>query len=210
MSKMILRGHRGAEFKLNVTQFRATMTSQIDTVQTRTMAHHFPVRAGQPDIQFTAQFRSIDDKHAFQNFVRDHQRNSQVADQTPNHFDNSGMVTLFWPERGITNWTGYITSLPVREARFDYAPRVTFGVMLVGSMLSERTYTTSLGNAFDLSVIANQLGPYVPRPEDFLRPPTVPTAQQQPTDSTTTDTTQQQQVTGPTANLYNWAGGVLS
>lgn len=207
MSKMIMRGHRGAEFKLNVTQFRATMTSQIDTVQTRTMAHHFPIRAGQPDIQFTVQFRSIDDHHAFYNFARDHQRNSQIADHTPNHFDNSGMVNLFWPERGIKNWTGYITSLPVREARFDYAPRLTFGVMLVSSMLSERTYTTSLGNAFDLSVIANQLGPYIQRAEDMLRPPTTPIDQQQETDSGTDEA---QQGGNPVSSFFNWVGGVLS
>lgn len=214
MSQMILRGHKGAEFKLNVTQFRSTMNADITTVQTRKMAHHFPVRAGQPDVQFTVQFRSIDDHHAFRDFVRDHQRNSQTADHSPTARDNSGMVSLFWPERGIKDWKGYITSLPVREARFDYAPRLTFGVMLTTSMLTERTYNSSLGNSFFLSIIANQV-PILNLIEDsFIQLPTTPISQQQPTDPNNSQQYQDQQEQvqnsspGPTSAFYDYNGGV--
>jgi hypothetical protein len=206
MSKLILRGHRGAEFRLNVTQFRSTMSASINTAQTRTMAQHFPIRAGQPDIQFTVQFRSIDDHHDFRNFVRDHQRNSQIADHTPTQLDNSGMVTLFWPERSIINWTGYITSMPVREVRFDYAPRVTFGVMLVKSMLSERTYNASSGSDF-FTVAGQQIGPYLGALiEDLIRLPTPPASQQDQTDSAQQ---QEEQNRGILGSLFDWVGGIF-
>lgn len=156
MSHLILKGHDGALFKLNVTQFRSPMSASITSAQTRKMLHHFPIRAGQPDIQFTAQFRSIDDKHKFQDFVREHQTNTHNV----NYNTREGMVTLLWPERNIDNWTGYITSMPVREARFDYAPKVTFGVSLVDSMLSKRTVDYSRGNSFDF-VKGPQIPAYV-------------------------------------------------
>jgi hypothetical protein len=204
---MTLRGHKGAEFKLNVTQFRSTMSASISTVQVRSMSHHFPIRAGQPDIQFTVQFRSIDDHHAFRDFVRDHQRNTQKADHSPAHLDNSGMITLTWPERGINGWTGYITSLPVREARFDYAPRLTFGVMLVKSMLSDRTYEFSRGGDF-FTIASNQMAPYLGAlAEDMIRPPTPPASLQPPTDGSNE---QDNQETGIFDSLFNWVGGIFS
>lgn len=208
MSQMILRGHQGAEFKLNVTQFRSTMSAAITTVQTRTMSHHFPVRAGQPDIQFTVQFRSIADHHAFRDFVRSHQRNAQNADHGPTHADKSGMVTLFWPQRGIENWTGYITSLPGREVRFEYAPRLTFGVTLVDSMLSERTYHGSSGNDF-WSVAGLQIGPYIGLLWDSLdlQPPTPPASQQSQQQQ---QQQQAEQTTSVLGSVFNFIGGIFS
>lgn len=148
MSQLILRGHRNAVFKLNITQFRSPMSATINSVQTRRMAHHFPIRAGQPDIQFTAHFANLDDKHQFQNFVRDHQRNTFDADYLSDSALSRGAVTLNWPERDIINWTGYITSLPVVEPRFEYAPKVTFGVTLLDSLMSTTTTQFSLGRSF--------------------------------------------------------------
>lgn len=220
MSKMTLRGHRGVEFKLNVTQFRSTMSAAITSAQTRTMAQHFPVRAGQPDIQFTVQFRSIDDKHKFQNFVRDHQRYSLTADHSKAGRDQAGMVTLTWPQRGIDGWQGYITSLSVREARFEYAPRITFGVLLIGSMLSIRTYVNSRGGNNYSDIIANQL-PDFGTPDDLIPAPVRPHSQQQPTDrqpdnaqqqdQAQQNQTQQDQVQNsapPETSFFDWAGGI--
>lgn len=178
MSKMILRGHGGIRFELNVTQFRSPMSASINSVQTRTMAHHFPIRAGQPDIQFTVHFSSLDGKHKFVNFVRDHQRNTQRAQYTSGPLER-GAVTLMWPERNILNWTGYIVSMPVSEPRFEYAPKVTFGVALLDSLMSTTTIQGSLGNSF-WSVAGPQIPAYVPDgPEsDFLLP--TPPASQEP------------------------------
>jgi len=179
VSKLILRGHNGAEFKLSVTQFRSPMSATINTVQTRRMSHHFPIRAGQPDIEFTVHFPSQDDKHDFQNFVRDHQLNA-LDDKYTNSSTSSGAVTLLWPERDIKSWTGYIVDVPVQEVRFDYAPKLTFGVMLISSLMSERTFASSLGSGFD-NIFGNVIAPYVPDGEDianWFQLPTVPVAQQ--------------------------------
>lgn len=179
MSKLILRGHNGAEFKLNVTQFRSPMSATINTVQTRRMSHHFPIRAGQPDIQFTVQFPSQDEKHRFQNFVRDHQLNA-LDDKYTSSAVSSGSVTLLWPERNIDSWTGYIVNVPVQEVRFDYAPKLTFGVMLVNSLMSEQTFGSSIGGTVD-SIFGVEISAYVPDAEDlanWFQLPTVPVAQQ--------------------------------
>lgn len=180
MSKLIIKGHDGARFELVINQFRSQMSASINSVQTRTMMHHFPIRAGQPDIQFTAQFPSIDAKHKFQDFVRDHQRNA-LNDKYQSSDSGNGAITLLWPERDILNWTGYIVSMPVREVRFEYAPRVTFGVSLVDSMLSERTFGSSIGNSF-WTIAGNTLSEYIPDPADydnFFQLPTPPASIQQ-------------------------------
>ena len=138
MSQLKLTGQDGISFKLNVTQFRSPMSAQITSAQTRTMLQHFPIRCGQPDIQFTCVFSTLDEKHGFQNFVREHQVKALTMEK------NSPMdVTLFWPERNIENWTGYITQYKVDERRFEYRPDVTFGVDLVDSMMSEKTTLSS-------------------------------------------------------------------
>lgn len=175
MSKLIIKGHDANRFELNITQFRSPMSAAINSVQTRTMTHHFPIRAGQPDIQFTAQFKSISDKHDFQNFVRDHQKNA-LKDKYGSSASSTGAVTLLWPERDINNWTGYIVTMPIREARFEYAPRVTFGVALMDSLMSARTFNLSLGNSF-WSVVGDVIGAYKPLPGDtdgIIQPPTAP------------------------------------
>lgn len=126
------------EHRMNVTQFRSPMNASINSVQTKTMLKHFPIRAGQPDINFTVQYNSMDDKHNFEGFVRQHQVSAQ----------NRGLdaaVTLWWPERNIENWTGFIVQYTVNEKRFEVAPRATFGVSLVKSMMSDRTTLASRG-----------------------------------------------------------------
>lgn len=181
MSQLIIKGHTGKQYKLNVTQFRSPMTAAINSVQTRKMIQHFPIRSGQPDINFTCKFRSNEDKHLFQAFVRDHQINAQT-DNT----DMKGMVTLWWPERNIENWTGYITEFRVVETRFVYAPSVTFGVALVDSLMSERTRMASFGSPL-ANLLGQQIPPYQgPGPlldDSLLRPPTPPSASNSETSS---------------------------
>lgn len=179
MSRLIVRGHNGAEFKLSVTQFSSPMSATINTVQTRRMSHHFPIRAGQPDIQFTAHFPSQDEKHRFQNFVRDHQLNA-LDDKYTASSTSGGAVTLLWPERSINSWTGYIVNVPVQEVRFDYAPKLTFGVMLVNSLMSRQTFDFSLGGSSD-TIFGVEISAYIPDAEDianWFQLPTVPVAQQ--------------------------------
>ena len=160
MSKLILTGYNGLEFELNVTQFRSPMSAQISSAQTRTMLQHFPIRCGQPDIQFTVQFPNLELKHRFQNFVRDHQIRARDITE-----DWGGHVTLFWPQRNIENWTGYITGFKVIERRFEYAPVVTFGVDLIDSLMSMRTTVSSSSARFEAIY-----GPQIPDYDAILEP----------------------------------------
>lgn len=188
MSQLVLRGHDGSRFDLNITQFRSPMSASINSVQTRTRQHHFPIRAGQPDIQFTAHFTSVDEKHRFQDFVREHQLHARMASYGPTStVYRRGAVTLMWPRRNIENWTGYITSLPVREPRFEYAPRVTFGVTLMDSLMSATTTQASLGNSW-WSIRGPQIVPWQDAwlADSDFRAPDPPSDQQTEPQTTTT------------------------
>lgn len=177
MSQLIVKGHDGARFKLNVTQFRSPMSAAINSVQTRTMAHHFPIRAGQPDIQFTVQFRSISDHHEFRDFARKHQRNA-LTDNYRSSATSNGQIVLSWPERDINNWTGYIVTMPGRDVRFEYAPRMTFGIALVESLMSQRSFNFSLGSSA-MSIVGQVISAYQPDGEDvdaMIPPPVDPSS----------------------------------
>ncbi|WNT44730.1 hypothetical protein SEA_YASSIFIED_132 [Mycobacterium phage Yassified] len=172
MSKLLVRGHGKFEFELNVSQFRSPLTASIAPAQTRSMMQYFPIRAGQPDINFTVQFRSNDEKHEFSNFVRDHQLFAQ-------EHGYDGRVTLWWPERDIVNWTGFITDFQVVEKWDVFAPTVTFGVALIDSLLSEFSKLSSFG-AHWKSIWGPQIPAYQGSdsmaPENQLRPPTPPSS----------------------------------
>ena len=183
MSKLVVKGHRGKQFKLNVTQFRSPMNAQITSAQTKTMLQHFPIRAGQPDINFTVKFRSQSDKHDFQTFVRDHQLNAQNEDGSLRT-----AVTLWWPERNIENWTGHIVEYRVVERGFrDPAPSVTFGVALIDSLMSEHTRLASFGSSWT-AIWGPQIPAYQgPLDDDsILRPPSPPTSSNPETSSPST------------------------
>lgn len=151
MSQLRLYDKDSKEFKLNVTQFQSTMSSQINTVQVRKMLHHFPIRCGQPDISFTVHYPSMDDKHEFEAFVRKHQLSARD--------DNNAEVRLWWPERNISNWTGYIVTYRVAERRFQSAPQATFGVSLVNSLMSTKTTLATRG--IDVAkILGIQIGAY--------------------------------------------------
>lgn len=179
MSRLILRGHEGREFKLVITQFSSPMSATINSAQTRKMMNHFPIRAGQPDIQFTAHFTSPAERSEFYAFVRDHQLNA-LEDRYTDEGSSKSMITLLWPERDIKSWTGYIVDVPVEEVRFDYAPKLTFGVMLVNSLMSTQTWGASIGATFD-TVFNIQIPDYVPDAEDisnWFQLPVLPDSQQ--------------------------------
>lgn len=164
MSQMKVTDKRtGKSYDLNVTQFRSPMTAAITSVQTKAMLQHFPIRCGQPDINFTVKFTSQDDKHVFQGFVRQHQLMAAMEDNT--------WVTLWWPERNINNWTGYIVQYGVSERRFEVAPIVTFGVSLVDSLMSEKTTIASKGIDLD-RILGPQIAPYIGYRDTILVPPT--------------------------------------
>lgn len=167
----IYGGSDSQEFKLNVTQFRSPMNASINSVQTKTMLQHFPIRCGQPDINFTVRYASLSDKHSFESFVRKHQQETQQLTKA-----DQKLVNLWWPERNIENWTGYITSYTVVEKRFEVAPAATFGVSLVDSMMSEKT--TIATRAVDIwKILGIQIPAYQGYEDVLIVPPTKPSQQ---------------------------------
>ena len=100
------------EFTLNVLQFRSPMSAAINSVQTRTMLQHFPIRCGQPDIEFTVQFARRQEKTVFQAFVREHQVKALQATMVSSRGSSCG-------GRSATSPTGAATSVPSRSPSGD-------------------------------------------------------------------------------------------
>ncbi len=128
---------------MNVLSFSANLFGSVSSLQTRTMQQHFPVRANQPNVQFSVVFRSHDEFERFSDFVREHQKeclNSNINSQNG--------VVLWWPEREMDNWTGVIPSFEAGARKFDWAPRAKFNVLLIDSMVSRKTSTASTGDPF--------------------------------------------------------------
>lgn len=150
MSRLKLKG-MGRSYTLNVVEFSANIAATISSFQVQAHQHHFPIRVDQPDLTLTVIFPTESEKVDFQNFVRSHQMNALTLNTSP------PWVTLWWPERNIDNWTGYITNYNAGSQRFDVAPGVSFGVALVDSMVSKRTTISSSGATF-----SSVFGPQVP------------------------------------------------
>lgn len=149
MSKLTIATNE-ASWSLNVMSFSAPVHAEMSTAQVKTMAMHFPIRVSQPDMQFSVMFASEVDYENFQRFVRRHQLQAQ---------NSARLLTLNWPQRNITNWTGVIRKFKAGGARRNYAPRATFVVDLVDSMVSQRTELAQLGNTNWQAIYGVGMGP---------------------------------------------------
>ena len=98
------------------------------------MLQHFPIRCGQPDIQFTCTFRS----HGPEAQVPE--LRARASDPRAGHQPRTTRRTSTCSGPNATSRTGPATSpaFKVVERRFEYAPVVTFGVDLVDSLMSQR------------------------------------------------------------------------
>ncbi|QIG58336.1 hypothetical protein SEA_SKOG_184 [Gordonia phage Skog] len=165
MSRLVIKSAKlGESFTMNVTQFRSPMSAEIQSAQTRRMLNHFPIRAGQPDIQFTVQFASQQDKSAFESFVR----RSHLAAL---YFDEAH-ITLNWPERNIKNWIGYFNGYQVNVRRFEVASVATFGISVVSGLVSKLATGSTVGTPF-ASVLGEQIRSLMNGrgEDDILTPP---------------------------------------
>jgi hypothetical protein len=126
----------GESWDLNVLAFTAPIVSSITSVQTRPMLQHFPIKVNQDGIELTVIFRSEAEFERFQAFVRRHQVNAQRMGTVG---IDAALVTLSWPERNISNWTGIIKEFRAGGERFNPAPHAKIGVSLVTSMVATRT-----------------------------------------------------------------------
>lgn len=151
MSKLVIRSRGlGRSFELNCLQFSAPIVASIGSQQTRTMMRHFPVKVNQSSADFLVQFANEKDFEDFQKFIRNTHKQAQINDRNPG-------VNLWWPERGIENWTGVIRNFRAGGMRANYSPRANFTVDLIDSSVALRSFISSL--ATDWMAIAGKGSP---------------------------------------------------
>lgn len=149
MSQLFLANNQ-ANWRLNVVAFSSPISSMMQTVQTKKMAHHFPIRYVQSQIQFTVQFPSEQEFEQFQRFVRSHQQQALL---------NTKLLWMNWPERDIDNFTGVIKSFRAGGMRYNFAPRASFVVDLVDSLAAHRTELASLPQLLWRTIYGAGMGP---------------------------------------------------
>lgn len=164
MSQMRVTASTAGTFYLNVIAFTSPVYQTIAGVQTKTMAHYFPIKTNQPEIKFTVQFASEGDYELFQDYVRKAQVNALFDSKQP-------WVTLWWPERNIENWTGFIKEFEAGAQRFSPAPQAAFTVELVESMVSKKATLASFGANFWTLIGSTGEIPWV---DKILKPPAAP------------------------------------
>jgi hypothetical protein len=135
MSQLMITGLT-TSWTMNVIAFSSPVNAQINSAQTRTLAVHFPIKMAQPDLQLDVQFFSQNDFQNFQLFVRNHQ---QQLSSNP-----AALITLFWPDKSMLNYTGYIPKFEAGAARANYAPRARFSISLVNSFITAQTDLASV------------------------------------------------------------------
>ncbi|QGJ94909.1 hypothetical protein SEA_REDWATTLEHOG_49 [Gordonia phage RedWattleHog] len=153
---------------LKVLNFNSPLTGSIATSQTKRARHHWPIKASQQSLSLLVQFRNWPEYDALQKFVRAHHVRSLLTVQYPE-------VTLYWPQRGMNNWSGLIRDLQAGDERFNLAPRATLELILIDSMLSSKTFTASMGESvakWHQVDIGNPGEPEFkpPKPSDWLPP----------------------------------------
>lgn len=151
-------GTRG--YQLAVTSFSSPIFGTMSSAQTREMEVHFPIKAVQPELELEVQFRSEEDYEDFQRFVRGHHQRA-LFNPSP-----SNVVWLNWPERNIDNWTGIIKAFKAGGERRVFAPRASFVVELIDSMVSSRTDIASMATSWR-TIFGEGMGPGA-----VLAPPT--------------------------------------
>lgn len=159
MSKLVLRSRGlGKSFELNCLQFNAPIMASIASQQTRTQQRHFPIKVNQGTADFLVQFSNEVDYESFQDFIRQTHIQAQINDRYPG-------VSLWWPERGIENWTGIIKSFRAGGMRRNYSPRAYFTVDLIDSTVAVRSLISSIATNPD-TIFG------VGSPSGVLEPPT--------------------------------------
>jgi hypothetical protein len=130
----------GVEFKLNCVAFSTVLSSQMSSVQTKKMMHHFPVKAQQPEVSFDLIFNSEKEHERFWRFTRAHQQAALNSWPNPE-------INLWWPERDIYNWSGLVKNFRAGGARRNYTPRAKLTVDLIDSVFSQRTDIASAASS---------------------------------------------------------------
>ena len=143
MSGLKLRTQGHGTFDMYVISFSGGLYGSVSSLQTKTIQQHFPVRANQPELQFTVVFKNEDEYEKFQKFIQKQHKDCLKATPT----SNVG-VQIWWPEREMDNWSGIITEFEGGGRKQNWAPRSKFTVQLVDSWVSRKTSISSYGADF--------------------------------------------------------------
>lgn len=138
MSTLTVTGSTGA-WSLNVVSFSSGLYSLMGGTQIRQAAVWFPIKPSQPEVTFDVVFRTEAEFQNFQNWVRSQQELALTSTE---------LITLYWPERNILNWTGTIDKVVAGGMRFNVAPRMRFTVALIDSLVTSRTFISSFINSW--------------------------------------------------------------
>lgn len=126
---------------VKVIGFNSALDGQIQPSQTKQALHHYPRKAQHQNITFQVQCRNAQELSNIQSFIRRHQRYALTSPATPE-------VVLWWPQRGIRDWSGIIRRVEGGDKRFNPVPKLNFTVDLVDSMLSKKTWWSSVAQDF--------------------------------------------------------------
>lgn len=150
---------------LKVTGFSTPLRGTMASAQTKTMLQHFPYKADQQNMQLQVVCRNWAEMNTLQNFVRGHHLGALPAAQNPE-------VDLWWPERGMNHWTGFVKRIQAGDRRFNHVPRATLELLLIDSLLSEKTWTSSLADPFE-DMFGSDIGG-TRDPRDPIQGPVIP------------------------------------
>lgn len=165
MSQMRMYCAGAGTLWVKVISFNSSLEGTITPSQTKQALHHYPRKATHQKVNFELVTSTGSEKQAIIDFIRRHQKYALTSPQKPE-------VMLWWPQRGIRNWSGIIKRVEAGSNRFSVASKVSFTVDLVDSLLSEKTWWGSVADDFD-SYFDNAIEP----PGDWKQPlPPLPPA----------------------------------
>lgn len=141
MSQMRMYSAGVGTLWVKVVSFNTSLDGTITPSQTKQALHHYPRRAAHQNISFQVVCRDATELATIQSFIRHHQRHALTSPANPE-------VVLWWPQRGIRDWSGIIKKVEAGGKRFSVAPKVSFTVDLVDSLLAEKTWWSSAADDF--------------------------------------------------------------
>lgn len=171
MSQLVISSNYSEDISLNVISFSSPISQSIPSAQTKSMIHHYPYKVSQPQVRFQVIFRSEEDYEAFQNFVRKHHL-AMISEGS-----STPEITMWWPERGINNWTGFIREFQAGGQKSNPAPKAEFVVELVDSFISRKTTQSSFGSPFS-RIFGNQIASL--KSPSWFKLPSIPSSQSPP------------------------------
>ena len=166
-----LSGQSGS-IQLPVVSFNFGLNSQIESAQLHERTVYYPIKVLQDDFSFTVQFRSEQAYEQAQQFIQTSMKQLTTQQMSGTNV-LSGGLRFSWPELNI-DYQGFVKQSPMGAKKWDFAPRITYIMILVQDSIYTPTY-----NASDVPAFSNIYGPNtlnapgaVAGAESFINPPT--------------------------------------